>query len=102
MPTTTTSTIKKPPHLNLSSTLKSLMKNSALSEAELARKTHIPQATINRILLGGTIDPRASTLRALARIFEISVDELLGEPSSGISQEVLENVTYIPILTWSL
>src|SRR5579863_6988609 len=62
---------------NLTDNLRHLMQLKDISEAALARKTAIPQPTLHKILAGKTNDPRASTLKALADFFEISIDELL-------------------------
>ncbi|MHB1948961.1 MAG: helix-turn-helix domain-containing protein [Gammaproteobacteria bacterium] len=74
-------------HLNLASNpesidtlainLRNLIQSKSVSECELARRTNIPQPTIHKILTGKTTDPRASTLKALADFFEISIEELL-------------------------
>jgi SOS-response transcriptional repressor LexA len=86
--------------------LKELMHELNISEAELARQTALPQATINRILLGGTKDPRASTLKAIARFFTLSVDQLLGDKplpankQKGYRPDRLQAVT-IPIIAWT-
>ena len=56
--------------------LNDLMGN--MSEAELAKATHVPKATINRILSGKTPDPRTSTLLPISHYFGISVEQLLG------------------------
>lgn len=85
--------------------LKELMYAVNISEAELARQTDLPQATINRILLGGTKDPRASTLKAIASYFAISVDQLLGDtplatPAKGAYKSDIASAVAIPIITW--
>lgn len=56
-----------------------LMKRADISESELARRTSVPQPTINRILQGGSRDPRTGTLEKLAGFFNITVAQLRGE-----------------------
>lgn len=59
--------------------LVSLLEQAHLNEAELARRTNLPKATINRITSGRTPDPRSSTLIPIAEYFHISVDQLMGK-----------------------
>jgi len=77
-----------------------------IKEAELARQTCLPQATINRVLLGGTVDPRVSTLITLANFFKISVEQLIGaEPLDqmrihGTYCSSKEASNAVPLITW--
>src|SRR5579863_3717042 len=60
-----------------------LMEECGTKEAELARQVGIPQTTINRLLLGGTSDPRAYTLKPIADFFGVTIGQLCGfEPLS--------------------
>ena len=78
--------------------LRRLMNLNKVTEAEVSRQTHIPQPTIHKILNGKTTDPRASTLRALADFFKISIDELL----TGFETKRQASLTHsIPIISWS-
>jgi len=54
-----------------------LMDERKITEAELARRTNIPQPTLHKILSGKTGDPRASTLKSLAVFFGVTIDMLL-------------------------
>lgn len=49
-----------------------------LEMAEVASKTGITRQTLSRIESGETAHPSASTAKALADFYEISVAELLG------------------------
>lgn len=77
-----------------------LMDKHRINEAELARRTGIPQPTLHKILSGKTADPRISTLQQLASYFQVSLDSLY-------SYDVLQNkkVTAegksIPVISWS-
>ena len=62
---------------NLSINLYKQMQKYGISEAELARRTHIPQPTLHKILAGKTEDPRFSTMQQLAAFFDLTVDELV-------------------------
>lgn len=58
--------------------IRKLMLEVGIKEAELARQTQLPQTTINRLLLGETNDPRANTLKPIAKFFCVTIDQLLG------------------------
>lgn len=63
----------------LSEVLTHLLKVSGnLSGTELARRVELPSATVNRLITGSVQDPRISTLKAIAKYFNISFDQLLG------------------------
>lgn len=82
--------------------LRELMKKNGLNEAELSRRTRIPQATVHKILAGKTEDPRASTLKTLSDFFGISIDELLsGNPvviTTGKNASIAAQS--IPVISW--
>lgn len=59
--------------------IKQLMKECGIIEAELARQTGLPQTTINRLLVGETLDPRANTLIPIAKFFGITIGQLVGQ-----------------------
>lgn len=89
--------------LGISSVLSFLIKQTGISEAELARKINIPRATINRLVSGKTPDPRASTLNIIASYFNVSVDQLLGIKPLFMNQNndlITNNHITIPILNW--
>ncbi|STX81556.1 peptidase, S24 family [Legionella busanensis] len=71
-----------------------LTKKFNISEAELSRQANVPQATVNRLLKGSTDDPRASTLKAIAAFFSITVDQLLNEK---LLKESTSETTYLPV-----
>lgn len=92
---------------SISDILRALLKKKDITEADLARLTKLPQATINRILLGGTSDPRVSTLKALSQCFGLTLDQLVGiepldvrasEPSTDKEPESVGMT--IPIIRW--
>jgi len=87
--------------------LRKLMNETDIKEAELARQVNLPQTTINRLLLGGTSDPRANTLKPIADFFGVSIGQLCGfEPLSSHRIVGALNVThysawrFIPIIYW--
>ncbi len=52
-----------------------LMQLHNISEAELARRTSIPQTTINRLLTKG-LDAKTNTLKPIANLFTNLTDDL--------------------------
>lgn len=66
--------------------LAELMDRDGLTEAELARRACMPQPTLHRILSGATKSPRGLSLRPLANVFNITINQLLGmEPIPNTS-----------------
>ncbi len=87
--------------------IRNLMQESEISESELARQINMPQTTINRLLLGGTSDPRANTLKPIADYFGVTIGQLCGfEPLSAHRIKGLVQPTNraawrsIPIIEW--
>ena len=99
---------KKKKHAAVGKIIKQLMREANISEAELARQTGLPQTTVNRLLLGSTADPRASTLRPIAKFFDITIDQLLGiedipqDRISGTFRAINRDAwTHVPIIEWN-
>lgn len=73
--------------------LKILLAERGLTVAELARISKIPKTTLYGVF-SGEFEPKLSTLRILAKIFNVNISQLLGESSLNCSE------IKIPILTW--
>ncbi len=76
----------------LKTQLKSLLTQENISENELARRTGIAQQVINRMLSGENTNPKIGTLTPLAKYFDISISELLGESDESC----------VPFIDWRL
>lgn len=63
----------------LSSNLKQLLHDANLTEAELARRTGIPQPMVNRLAKGKNKNPKLETLKPIIDYFSITFSQLLGE-----------------------
>lgn len=85
----------------LALTLKKLMHNAHLTEAELSRRTSLPQATLHKIITGKTPDPRISTLKVLADFFQVSLEDLLEGVSNSQGKNRVHSTKSIPIISWS-
>mgnify|MGYP002626632340 CR=1 FL=1 len=53
-------------------------KKLGLTNEDIAKRTNLSKETISRICKGTTKDPKAETLRVIAKAFNITVDELIG------------------------
>lgn len=102
-----TSVIEERIHNPVSRILRQLMQETDIKEAELARQVCLPQTTINRLLLGGTSDPRANTLKPIADFFGVTIGQLCGfEPLPIHRIPGSVNLTsqtawrFIPIIDW--
>ena len=79
--------------------LRKLMQKEQVSEAELSRRTQIPQATLHKILSGKTEDPRFSTLKILSDFFRVSIEILMtgNDIQRGESGTAIQS---IPVISW--
>lgn len=67
--------------LKLGDVLTKLMIECDIEDAELSRQTGIPASSISRMRLNPDANPTASTLLPLAKFFDISINQLLGDES---------------------
>ncbi len=64
-------------------TVRRLQKKAGINDAELSRAINLNPGTLSRLLSGETVDPRLSTLSALAKFFSVSISSLIGEAEQG-------------------
>ncbi len=82
------------------------MQEVGCNEANLARKTGIPQPTLHRILSGATKSPRGSSLAPIANFFSITINQLIGldelpeDRVAGTHNSRIYGWTSIPIIAW--
>jgi SOS-response transcriptional repressor LexA len=90
------------PNVQLLKNLRHLMHLNNITEAELARQTNNPQATIHKIVSGKTADPRISTLQSIADYFRVTLDDLTqGSPSLSTESPISKIKTqFIPLINW--
>jgi len=84
----------------LSSNIQLLMGKKSITAAELSRQINVPRPTINKILYGKTEDPRASTLRAIADYFNLTIDELLSTTLTIHNEKTKIASQAVPIISW--
>lgn len=89
----------------LSDNLKKLMWQGRLNETELARQVCISQPVIHRLAKGETTNPNVDTLRPIAKFFDISLEQLIGDeplpldkPQQGSAS--LDKWRDIPEISW--
>jgi transcriptional regulator with XRE-family HTH domain len=73
----------------LSERLRGLLDETDMSFAKLAEKAEIPLETVRNIYYGRVKDPKVSTVLALAKALDVSVNYLFG----GITENEIELVT---------
>lgn len=92
----------------LSSTLKQLLTEANISEAELARRTGIAQPMVNRLATGKNKNPKLETLKPIAKYFSVTFSQLLGEedlPESDLrvnqgGNTVGSQLYQLPLVSW--
>lgn len=57
-----------------------LCEQKQMSIYRLAKKSGVPQSTLNEIMQGRSRDPRLSTIIQIAQGFDMSIQELLDDP----------------------
>lgn len=65
-------------------TIKHLQQEAGVNDSELSRAIDLDRGTLSRLLSGETIDPRLSTISAIARFFAVPMSSLFGEESRGV------------------
>lgn len=86
--------------------LTQLMEECDIDDASLSRQTDIPASTLSRMRLVPGANPTAATLRPLAKFFDISISQLLGDEPlpkdrlPGTHNAVHLTSTLLPIIEW--
>ena len=78
---------------SFASRLVELLKNNKVTTATLSKATNISEITINKMRNGQNLNPTITTIIAIARYFNVSIDYLVSEP--GIFNPKLLSVTDI-------
>lgn len=92
----------------ISGILRKLMQEARIATvAELSKLCGVKQHTLNKILSGNTDFPRANTVSKIARTFNLSIEQLIGEApipenwAPGMEQNTIKvNWIYVPIIDW--
>lgn len=89
--------------LSLSDILNRLIFNERIRVTELSRRTGVPQATLQRMVMGTIENPRQASLQPIAEYFKVSLEQLKGiEPISWLSPAKLGEIGWaqVPLLSF--
>jgi transcriptional regulator with XRE-family HTH domain len=75
--------------LGLGARLRDLMLIHKISKEELAERCDLPIETIRNIYYGKTIDPKVSTVMKMAKVFNVSVNCLMGQCQHTVEEKLL-------------
>lgn len=64
----------------ISSVLKTLLNAHEMTIQELADQSELPIETIKNVYYGKVTDPKISTMKAISKVFGVSINYMLGEP----------------------
>lgn len=93
-------------YVKLSEVLKRLLYEHRITPSDLARETNLPIPTVHRLTTGKTTRPYRSSLEPIAKYFDITVEQLLGEASlpatlhSAPFAKKHDHLVEIPLITW--
>ena len=84
--------------MTLAKNISDLMNEVNIDDKKLSESTGVSAATIKKIRLGLSLNPTIETLIPLAKFFDVSVSQLIGEVS--INDGPSDNKKQIPLLRW--
>jgi SOS-response transcriptional repressor LexA len=96
-------------YTQLSNILKRLLFKKDMKPVDLARELNIPQPTIHRLVTGKSTRPYKSSLEPIAKYFDVTVDQLIGEDPMLIdwqtpeeNKNTVQNVVIktVPVIHW--
>lgn len=67
--------------------LRELKKAKGLSSRQIAEMTDVPERTIKRVFTGETENPYMDTIRRIAKVLDVSLDELFTEGGAVVGRE---------------
>ncbi len=65
-------------------------KELGITNEELSIRSGVPKGTIDKILSGVTKDPKLETLKAIAKVLDLSLDDFADRPRSEPTYEDVE------------
>ncbi len=66
-----------------------LLQSNNMTLQELADKAELPLETVRNLYYGKVSDPKSSTLKAIGKVFRVSINYLLDEPFLSVDEEEL-------------
>jgi transcriptional regulator with XRE-family HTH domain len=70
-------------------------KKLGLTSAELAERAGIPKTTLDKILSGVTKDPKLETLKAIARVLGLTLDDFDDTESNKPEEPTYDDLQYL-------
>lgn len=67
-------------------------KKMGITTEELSEKSGVPIGTLNKILSGVTKDPKLDTLKSIARVLGLSLDDFDDNPKKVIYEPTYEDI----------
>lgn len=71
-------------------------KRLGLTTEELSTKSGVPVGTLNKILSGATKDPKLETLKAIARVLGLSLNDFDDQPEISTAAAHFDGSEYTP------
>ena len=71
-------------------------KKLGLTTEELSDKSGVPVGTLNKILSGATKDPKLETLKAIARVLGLSLNDFDDQPVANTAAAHFDGSEYTP------
>jgi len=72
--------------------LKKLMSDRSITTTELSKETNIPYPTLAQLLQGRSVYPKINNLVAIAKYFDVTVDQLIGEQTLSSVTQIEQNL----------
>lgn len=88
-------------HCTLRNRIYALMKKHNINGRDLSHQINVPNATLNRLLVGAMDDPKLSILEAISDYFGVTINYLLGNDryqENGAHR--LGAIYQVPIINW--
>lgn len=86
---------------NLSKILKKLLFDRNMRSADLARELDMPPPTVHRIVTGRSSRPYKSSLETIAKYFNLTINELIGDNNNEVTVTGISTTT-LKYVDWEL
>jgi transcriptional regulator with XRE-family HTH domain len=97
------STANEPSASKLRLILRKLIADANITDVELARALNMPYSTLNQLLKSDNLKPRVDTLIPIAKYFNVTIEQLMGEKSlsrKNISTQSISTSAKLLNKTW--
>ncbi len=73
--------------------LRKLMSDRSIATTELSKETNIPYPTLAQLLQGRSVHPKINNLIAIAKYFDVTIDQLIGEQTLSSVTQIEQSLT---------